>query len=84
MYFNSYYNLFRQLCVLLNAEDIYKTIAEILLDETDLRFASLMVEQLNVILLTSSELYELRTTLKDLKSKVFNIDILYRMSLKFD
>lgn len=29
-----------------------------------------MVEQLNMILLTSSELYELRTNLKDLNTKV--------------
>lgn len=55
---------------MLNSEDIYKTLAEILLDETDLKFASLMVEQLNVILLTSAELFELRTSLKDLNSKV--------------
>lgn len=54
----------------MNSEDIYKTLAEILLDESDLKFASLMVEQLNVILLTSSELYELRTSLKDLNSRV--------------
>lgn len=57
--------------MLLNPEDIYRTLAQILLDETNLKFASLMVEQLNMILLTSSELYELRTELKDLKTKVF-------------
>lgn len=56
--------------MLLNAEDIYRTLAQILLQETNLKFASLMVEQLNMILLTSSELYELRTELKDLKTKV--------------
>lgn len=61
---------FRQLCILLNAEDIYKTLAKILLQETNLKFASLMVEHLNMILLTSSELFELRNRLKDLNSEV--------------
>lgn len=55
---------------MLNAEDVYRTLAEILLQERDLKFASLMVEQLNMILLTSSELYELRTSLKDLETQV--------------
>lgn len=73
--------LFRQLCVLLNAEDIYKTLAEILLKDTNLKFASLMVDHLNMILLTSSELFELRNRLKDLSTEVssksysFNIDV---------
>lgn len=61
---------FRQLCILLNAEEIYTTLAQILLQEKDLKFAGLMVEQLNMILLTSSELYELRTNLKDLNDTV--------------
>lgn len=61
--------IIRQLCVLLNAEDIYRTLAEILVEETNLKFASLMVETLNMILLTSSELFELRNKLKDLDSK---------------
>nr|CAH7759487.1 unnamed protein product [Callosobruchus chinensis] len=50
--------IIRQLCVLLNAEDLYTTLAQILLKETNLKFASLMVEHLNMILFTSSELYE--------------------------
>lgn len=71
------YYFIRQLCVLLNAEDIYRTLAQILLEEPNLKFASLMVEQLNMILLTSSELYELRTGLKDLNTKVsINVFIL--------
>ncbi|KAF5274813.1 hypothetical protein FQR65_LT00396 [Abscondita terminalis] len=61
--------IIRQLCVLLNAEDIYRTLAQILLKETNLKFASLMVETLNMILLTSSELFELRNKLKDLNTK---------------
>jgi vacuole morphology and inheritance protein 14 len=56
--------------VLLNSEDIYRTMSEILLHEEDLRFASVMVESLNTILLTSSELFDLRTKLKDLKTEV--------------
>ncbi|XP_021933263.1 protein VAC14 homolog isoform X2 [Zootermopsis nevadensis] len=61
--------IIRQLCVLLNSEDIYRTLSEILLHEEDLKFASTMVETLNTILLTSSELFELRTKLKDLKTE---------------
>ena len=56
--------------MLLNSEDIYRTLSEILLHEEDLRFASIMVETLNTILLTSSELFELRSKLKDLKTEV--------------
>ncbi|XP_045470511.1 protein VAC14 homolog isoform X2 [Harmonia axyridis] len=54
----------RQLCLLLKAETIYLAISEILHNETDLIFVSLMVEHLNMILLTSSELFELRERLK--------------------
>ncbi|KAG5896408.1 hypothetical protein JTB14_022492 [Gonioctena quinquepunctata] len=61
--------IIRQLCVLLNAEDIYKTLAQILVKETNCKFSSLMVEQLNMILLTSSELYDLRNSLKNLKTE---------------
>ncbi|XP_066290973.1 protein VAC14 homolog isoform X1 [Branchiostoma lanceolatum] len=59
----------RQLCLLLNAEAIFRALAEILLEEEDLRFAAIMVQTLNSILLTSTELFELRTQLKDLKTK---------------
>lgn len=62
----------RQLCVLLNAEDIYLTLGTILLNETNLKFASLMVDHLNMILLTSSELFELRNRLKDLSIEVWD------------
>lgn len=60
----------RQLCVLLNSKDIYLTLAQILLKEENLKFASIMVETLNTILLTSSELFQLRSQLKDLKNEV--------------
>lgn len=62
--------IIRELCLLLSAEDIYKILAEILLKEQNLRFACIMVQTLNIILLTSSELFELRNKLKDWKSKV--------------
>lgn len=61
--------IIRQLCVLLNAEDIYRTLAKILLKENNLKFASLMVEHLNMILLTSPELFEMRNRLKELKNE---------------
>ncbi|XP_025830153.1 protein VAC14 homolog isoform X2 [Agrilus planipennis] len=62
--------IIRQLCVLLNAEDIYCTLAKILLRETNLNFASVMVETLSMILLTSPELFELRNKLKDLEDEL--------------
>uniref|UniRef100_A0A6M2DYB2 Protein VAC14 homolog n=1 Tax=Xenopsylla cheopis TaxID=163159 RepID=A0A6M2DYB2_XENCH len=61
--------ILRHLCVLLNAEDIYRTLANILLYETNLKFTSTMVETLNMLLLTASELYVLRNILKNLKSQ---------------
>ncbi|XP_019880137.1 protein VAC14 homolog isoform X2 [Aethina tumida] len=61
--------IIRQLCVLLNAEDIYRTLAHILLQESDLKFARLMVEHLSMILLTSSELFDMRNKLKELKTQ---------------
>ncbi|XP_066591996.1 protein VAC14 homolog [Prorops nasuta] len=61
--------IIRELCVLLSAEDIYKTTSNILLDEQNLSFACTMVQTLNIILLTSSELFDLRNKLKELNSK---------------
>ncbi|XP_065072860.1 protein VAC14 homolog [Ochlerotatus camptorhynchus] len=62
--------IIRQLCRLLNAEYIYRTFAEILQDEsTNLKFASTMVRTLNMILLTTSDLFELRNTLRDIKNE---------------
>ncbi|XP_048483551.1 protein VAC14 homolog [Plutella xylostella] len=56
--------IIRQLCVLLNAEDIYLAWAKILVEEADLGFAPTMVHQLSTILLTAAELYELRQQLR--------------------
>lgn len=63
----------RQLCLLLNAENIFHSMADILLREEDLKFASTMVHTLNTILLTSSELFQLRNQLKDLKTPVWAV-----------
>ncbi|XP_011021776.1 PREDICTED: protein VAC14 homolog isoform X2 [Populus euphratica] len=56
--------IIRQLCVLLDAERVYRELSTILEGEADLDFASIMVQALNLILLTSSELAELRDLLK--------------------
>ncbi|GFZ21287.1 ARM repeat superfamily protein [Actinidia rufa] len=56
--------IIRRLCVLLDAERVYCELSTILEGESDLDFASLMVQALNLILLTSSELAELRDLLK--------------------
>eukprot|EP00744_Colponema_vietnamica_P004839 GILI01007171.1.p1 GENE.GILI01007171.1~~GILI01007171.1.p1 ORF type:complete len:681 (+),score=241.50 GILI01007171.1:67-2109(+) len=56
--------IIRQLCVLLDAEKIYRTFSQILENEENLEFACQMVQTLNLILLTSVELMELRSLLK--------------------
>ncbi|KAF7827579.1 protein VAC14-like protein isoform X1 [Senna tora] len=56
--------IIRRLCVLLDAERVYRKLSTILEGESDLDFASVMVQALNLILLTSSELSELRALLK--------------------
>ncbi|XP_022995157.1 protein VAC14 homolog [Cucurbita maxima] len=56
--------IIRRLCVLLNAERVYRELSTILEGESDLDFASIMVQALNLILLTSSELSDLRDLLK--------------------
>jgi vacuole morphology and inheritance protein 14 len=48
--------IIRKLCVLLDARSIYITLAEVLRDEKDHEFASLIVQTLNLILLTAAEL----------------------------
>ncbi|TRY54537.1 hypothetical protein DNTS_033403 [Danionella cerebrum] len=64
---NSYF--YKQLCLLLHAENIFHSMADILLKEEDLKFASTMVQTLNTILLTSAELFQLRNQLKDLHTQ---------------
>ncbi|KAJ6816635.1 protein VAC14-like protein isoform X1 [Iris pallida] len=53
-----------RLCVLLDAERVYREFSTILEGEDDLDFASIIIQALNLILLTSSELAELRALLK--------------------
>lgn len=61
--------IIRELCLLLNPEDIYSCCSEILVhEEEDLVFASRMTRTLSTILLTSTELFELRMELKELKT----------------
>lgn len=62
--------IIRELCVLLNPEKIFKVMADILREEHNYRFAGVMVQTLNLIILTSSELFELRNKLKDLRNEV--------------
>ncbi|XP_077230419.1 protein VAC14 homolog isoform X2 [Tasmannia lanceolata] len=56
--------IIRRLCVLLDAERVYRELSTILEGEAELDFASMMVQVLNLILLTSSELAELRLLIK--------------------
>ena len=56
--------MIRQLCLLLSAEEIYTVMAEILVEEPDAAFASALVEALSAILLTASELFDLRAALR--------------------
>ncbi|KAK9106604.1 hypothetical protein Syun_022615 [Stephania yunnanensis] len=56
--------IIRRLCVLLDPERVCREISTILEGESNLDFASIMVQALNMILLTSSELAELRALLK--------------------
>lgn len=58
------------MCVYVDARSVYCTLAEILDSRDNLSFASLMVQVLNMILFTATELYELRMQLKDLRTQV--------------
>lgn len=61
--------IIRQLCLNLNTEKIYRTFAEILEREDDLEFASVIVQKLNIILITSPELADFRKRLKSLETR---------------
>lgn len=61
--------IFRQLCIALTPEKLFATIAQILEDEKDLIFASLIVQYLNIILLTTNETKPLRTKLRNLDNR---------------
>ncbi|KAK6185081.1 hypothetical protein SNE40_007399 [Patella caerulea] len=61
--------IIRQLSVYLSAEAIFRALAEILETDEDVNFCCTMVQTLNTILLTSTELFDLRSLLKDLKNQ---------------
>jgi len=58
--------IIRELALFISPEKIYLTAATILETEEDTEFATVMVQTLNLILLTAPELSELRSTLKNL------------------
>ncbi len=55
----------RKLCALLESRSIYMSLAAILNDKPELEFVGLMVQTLNLILLTAPELNPLRVLLRD-------------------
>ena len=63
---------FRNLCAVLSARDIYRTLSEILFLKAneDRSFVAKMVNLLNTILMTTHELYHLRDELKHFKLPV--------------
>ncbi|XP_047332655.1 protein VAC14 homolog [Impatiens glandulifera] len=56
--------IIRRLCLLLDAEKVFRELSKILEGQADLDFASVMVQALNLILFTSTELSEMRNLLK--------------------
>eukprot|EP00105_Crassostrea_gigas_P042143 XP_019926291.1 PREDICTED: protein VAC14 homolog [Crassostrea gigas] len=67
--FSSLLLICRQFCQLLMAGAIFKSFSQIIVDEGDVGFACKIVQTLNTILLTSAELFELRTQLKNLDTQ---------------
>ncbi|CAG0898988.1 unnamed protein product [Darwinula stevensoni] len=61
--------IIRRLCILLQAENVYRCMSVILLQEKNAQFATKMVQLLNDILLTSTELFQLRSQLRILRTK---------------
>ena len=57
--------IIRKLCALLDSKSIYVSIATILNDKADLEFSSVMVQTLNLILMTAPELAPLRKALRE-------------------
>ncbi|KAJ3392845.1 hypothetical protein HDU84_003329 [Entophlyctis sp. JEL0112] len=62
--------IIRHLCLSLNPERMFRAFAEILEKDGDLDFASTMVQNLNIILVTAPELADMRRRLKNLDSRV--------------
>jgi vacuole morphology and inheritance protein 14 len=62
--------IIRQFCVSLSSEKIYRTLADILEKDKGLEFASTIIQNLNIILITAPELADLRKRLKSVDSRV--------------
>ena len=62
--------IIRQLCLTLSAEKIYRTMADCIVRDEDVEFASIMVQNLNNNLITAPELADLRRRLRNLDNKV--------------
>ncbi|KAJ9123994.1 hypothetical protein QFC22_000786 [Naganishia vaughanmartiniae] len=73
--------IIRQLCMNLNSERIFRTMAEVLEKDDDLEFASMMVVKLNMILITSPELSDFRKRLKSIESKLIWVREALRLQL---
>jgi vacuole morphology and inheritance protein 14 len=61
--------IIRQLCVGLNAERIFRTLADCIEKEEDVEFASIMIQNLNNNLITAPELADLRRRLRNLDTR---------------
>ncbi|RMZ87538.1 hypothetical protein DV736_g5229, partial [Chaetothyriales sp. CBS 134916] len=61
--------IIRQLCINLQPERIFRTLADCLEKDEDIEFASIMVQNLNNNLITAPELSELRKRLRNLDSR---------------
>ncbi|KAI9168178.1 hypothetical protein H9P43_007550 [Blastocladiella emersonii ATCC 22665] len=54
----------RQLCLALSPEDVFRSFSQVLEREEDVEFASTMITNLNLILITSAELSDMRRRLR--------------------
>ena len=72
--------IIRQLSIYLGPEDIYKSMAQMVQNESDVKFARLLVEYLNTIMFTTPELTSLREKIKVLDNPVsfFRINFIRR------
>lgn len=61
--------IIRQLCLTLSAEKIYRTMADCIVKDEDVEFASIMVQNLNNNLITAPELADLRRRLRNLDNR---------------
>jgi len=61
--------IIRQLCVLLDPEVLLRTFSELLMDFDDVVYKRRIVDMLNTIVMTTSELHSLRIRLKDMKTE---------------